>query len=358
MRRIEDPLNGKLEMQTDYDANDSVVRRVTNDYQMRCSDSRLLSAVMENIYVGPSGTTGGAGPVSNNLYAAALQGGCMQTYLYPSVQFSMLSSTSETKEFINGKTLTQFISTQYNQKNHLDSVVTERVSRAGESITKETIYPSDYHDNSLATHLINKNIINVPMETVTSVTNSMESVVAAAERIDYNDKGLPADIYSIKSGNVSRNSFVRSDEQENNSFYEKVATITYNSGGKPRTVTEYDNSVTTYIWGYGNHYPIAVIKGAGTAEVTAALGGTDAVDTLEDALAPTISAEALFSNLSSIPNTLVTVYEFSPLVGMVRMTAPNGENTEYDYDSFARLVTVTDHDGIVAKAFQYHYKNE
>ena len=358
MRRIEDPLNGKLEVQTDYDANDSVVRRVVNSYQMRCADSRLLSAVMENIYFGPSGNTYSNGPVSNNLYAAVLQGGCMQTYLYPSVQFSMLSSTSETKEFINGKTLTQYISTQYNQKNHLDSITVCSSSRAGETFTKETRYPADYQAGTTADSLVAKNIICVPVETISSVSGEEGNRVAAAEYTEYNGKGLPVGIYSLKTPFAPKESLMPSDGHPSTSTYEKVADISYNVAGMPRTVTEYDDMQTTYIWGYHNQYPVAVVKGSSTSAVITALGGDDAVSTFEGSLAPTVTPEIMFATLSSIPNTLVTVYDFNPHAGMVKMIAPNGETTTYDYDSFARLVTVTDHDGIVAKAFRYHYKRE
>ena len=58
----------------------------------------------------------------------------------------------------------------------------------------------------------------------------------------------------------------------------------------------------------------------------------------------------------TIEGTIVTPYEFRPHLGVVKLIDPNGETISYGYDAFARLISVTDHYGIMERAFNYHYK--
>ena len=132
--------------------------------------------------------------------------------------------------------------------------------------------------------------------------------------------------------------------------------ITYNSLGKPRTVTEYENLPTTYVWGYKSRWPVAVVKGATSAQVESVFGSTANWTNFEKAASPTMTSSALHTALSGISGALVTVYEHNPYVGVVKMIAPNGETTTYDYDTFARLIKVTDHNGVISNQFEYHYR--
>jgi YD repeat-containing protein len=140
------------------------------------------------------------------------------------------------------------------------------------------------------------------------------------------------------------------------SGFEQVTSISYNSVGRPRGVTEFGQDQTIYIWGYGNEYPIAVIKGASQDAVISKLGGQSAVNNLENALVPTMDAEALFSILSEIQGALVTTYEFKPLIGVTKTIMPNGMINTYEYDALGRLTKIHDHHGTVSQQFQYNYK--
>ena len=51
----------------------------------------------------------------------------------------------------------------------------------------------------------------------------------------------------------------------------------------------------------------------------------------------------------TIEGTLVSPYEFRPHVGVVTLIDPNGETICYGYDAFARLISVTDHYGIIKR---------
>ena len=102
--------------------------------------------------------------------------------------------------------------------------------------------------------------------------------------------------------------------------------------------------------------PVAVIKGATSTQVQSVFGSATNWNNFEKAVTPTMTASALHTALSGISGALVTVYEHNPYVGVVKMITPNGETTTYDYDTFARLIKITDHDGVISNQFEYHYR--
>lgn len=356
MRRVENPANGMLMNQYDFNSENQLVHQVHNTYQINCVSSRLRNAVVENVYYGPSDATGGNPINSFNAYAEVLNGGCMMIYLYPSVQFSVDKITTTHSNYVGDNVLYSTREVTYNQTNHLEALVKESTSRSGEYIQTETLYPTDYINYAMTDSLNVKHIINVPMEVVKSVDSGGYKYVANAERTDYTTNGLPSNIYSLKITGLNRSSFTLSNANSSYTYYEKVAGITYNNLWKPRTVTEYDNVPMTYVWGYKSMLPVAVVRGATSSQVASAFGGAANWNNFEKAATPTMTSSALHSALSGISGALVTVYEHNPYIGIVKMIAPNGETTTYDYDSFARLITVTDHNGVISNQFQYHYR--
>lgn len=81
-RQVPDPRNGMLLSDSVFDSKGKLIKTTDNSYKWRCVDSRLLSAVIENIYSGPNEVTGGNALASENAYADALGGGgCMQIYI-------------------------------------------------------------------------------------------------------------------------------------------------------------------------------------------------------------------------------------------------------------------------------------
>lgn len=355
MRRVENPLNGMLTDQYDYNSDGQLVHKIHNTYQMNCVSSRLRNAVVENVYYGPSNVTGGNAVNSFNAYADVLNGGCMMIYLYPSVQFSTDKITTTNSYYDENNTLFSTREVTYNQTNHLEALVRENTSYPNEYIQTETLYPTDYTNNSLATALKGNHIINVPMEIVKSVDSRGTQYVAEAKRIEYTASGLPTYIFSLNTIGIPRSSFILSNVNSSYTNYENVTVITYNSLGKPRTVMEYGNP-TTYVWGYRSMLPVAVVKGAYPAQVQSAFGSTANWDNFEKAATPTMTPSALYNALSGISGTLVTIYEHNPYVGVVKIIAPNGEATTYDYDSFARLIKISDHNGVISNQFQYNYR--
>lgn len=356
MRRVENPLNGMLTDQYDYNSDGQLVHKVHNTYQMNCVSSRLRNAVVENVYYGPSNVTGGNAVNSFNAYADVLNGGCMMIYLYPSVQFSTDKITTTNSYYDENNSLLSTREVTYNQTNHLEALVRENTSIPNEYIQTEILYPTDYTNNSVATALIENHIINVPMEIVKSADSGGSQYVAEAKRIDYNANGLPTFTFSLNTTGLLRSNFTLSNVDNSLSNYQNVEIKTYNSLGKPRLELLYGVFPTTYVWGYKGMLPVAVVRGAYDHQVQSVFGSMANWNDFEKAATPTMTTSELYNALSGISGALVTIYEHDPYIGVTKIIEPNGKSTTYDYDSFGRLIRITDHNGIISNQFQYNYK--
>jgi YD repeat-containing protein len=110
---------------------------------------------------------------------------------------------------------------------------------------------------------------------------------------------------------------------------------------------------TSYIWGFNNQYPVAKIENASLQEIQIALGGS--IPDLGDG---GLSTSQIYSLRSGLPNSLISIYTYKPLVGMISQTDPNGITTHYEYDSFGRLKAIKDNNGNILKQYNYHYYNQ
>ena len=149
-------------------------------------------------------------------------------------------------------------------------------------------------------------------------------------------------------------------------------TNTFSSGGRNTTVyptayvtyNEYDSygnalNLTeggiekTYLWSYKGQYPVAEIANATYSAVKSALGSTT-----PDALSKTaLPVRSVLQGLSSkLPNASVKVYEYKSGAGVSQKTEANGENTTYEYDGLNRLKKEKDHNGKTVNDYEYHYK--
>lgn len=54
----------------------------------------------------------------------------------------------------------------------------------------------------------------------------------------------------------------------------------------------------------------------------------------------------------------VTLYDYNPYVGLIKITKPNGEVESYKYDSEQRLLEVNDFNGSKVATFDYYRINK
>lgn len=128
-----------------------------------------------------------------------------------------------------------------------------------------------------------------------------------------------------------------------------IASYRYGKYFNPILQQDADYTSTVYVWGYSHNYICAVIKGAGVDEVTAIIGDLDA---FAETATPDFSK--LLQLRSSLAGASVAIYRHEPGVGMTQCMNPDGTTLNYSYDSFGRLVKITDGYGKIVKSYDYN----
>lgn len=232
----------------------------------------------------------------------------------------------------------------YNGINHQVSQIDENTSLSSQTLRTKITYSADGEDY-MSRWMQDAHRLNDVVENKTLLVENGQEHCISTQHTNYTSRYnngtshyLPASLSTSIGDNAPETRAVYSYDDSLN-----VCSIVV------------DSMETVYIWSYKGQYPIAKIEGLTYAEVQSAVG-TSAISILLSKPQPTSA------DLSSIRNAVngigghVTTYTYKPLVGIESMTQPNGNTVYYEYDSFARLTRVIDHDGSVISTNSYNYR--
>ena len=316
---------GKILSQTDYTNSDVRIKEKSCIYKKIQRDG-IKAIERRNIFIPTcikdiTGFTATAYYVNNNSYL-------------PEIETDTIYDTNG-----NNPVATE-TSYSYNLNNLIFTSSTKNSD--GSKYTTTCTYPTDYSTTYPYNEMIGKNILNPVIEKTTHKVTSTQTV---KERNNY-DK-FQSLFYAPANKQI----------QYGNNSPETREVYTYDLKDNLRQVTKDNTDNIVYLWGYNYQYPIAEIKGATYTDVKAALGSY--TDTQVEALAAKTDPAADMTTINNLrtqlPNALVTTYTYKPLVGVATMTDPRGVIAKYDYDSFGRLIKVTQADKVI-ETYDYHYK--
>jgi len=117
-----------------------------------------------------------------------------------------------------------------------------------------------------------------------------------------------------------------------------------------------NGSYTSYINGYNNTYPIAVVKGAKYDDIKDKSQVLDAINASNSG-----NENSLLSELYNLRNEPLfseyqtTTYSYIPSVGVSTVTTPSGIIEKYQYDNSNRLEKVKDVNNNIIKEHKYNY---
>ena len=133
---------------------------------------------------------------------------------------------------------------------------------------------------------------------------------------------------------------------------DRVDYYKYDQLGNVLEVSQTNGPKSSFVWSYNNMYPVAKITNASFSEIAIALNMSDTELMNFDQ-----TALSTLDNLSnSLPNALVTIFSYNPLVGVLSSIDPRGYQMTYHYDDFNRLQFVKDEEGNLVSENQYNYK--
>lgn len=219
-------------------------------------------------------------------------------------------------------------------------------------------YPFSYNNNVLnIKKLLDLNLKTVPIKTERILGTSL---IDGKINI-YNDFGLIQKEYLLNNDGVISTS-PHDPSVYISPGYRNISAYNYDTNNRLVEVQKLSGALTTYVWGYGGHYPVLEIKNATYAEVAlvltqAAIGNLNLATNSEAAMETLVknAADKLRSD-SRLSKAMVTSYTYKPLVGMTSKTDARGIKETYRYDGMQRLQAILDQVGNVTKAIDYHYR--
>ena len=228
---------------------------------------------------------------------------------------------------------------QYDNATHLYPTRIARTNSNGITTVEDFTYPQDnisLTGNALIAknQLVNSWKINTLLRYKISNNGQSKTV-----QTDY-------DTHNFILPSVIKTS-VNNGAMENRIRYHK-----YNAYGNPVYVSYEGGPGIVYLWGYKNQHPIAKIENASYDEVKTLMGEAN-INNIAQLTKPTSTNFLALRNLRTLlPNAMVTVYEYMPLIGVIAVTDPSGRTHHYDYDTLGRLTQTRD-DTDILQMFEY-----
>lgn len=349
IKRIEDPRDGLILSDSLFDAYNRLQKVERSSYKIKSIESRVTSAVAENLYYGPNFSININAIASENPWRSAAGGGIMEIYLYPAAQFALCQNSSTTTFHEPNGNISSYQKTVYNTDNCQPLKVSTSTSLKDVEETTEYLYPSDYN-LPWTKSLVDKHINDLPIEKISTCGSN----IVGSQLIKYDSFGQPIERYSKEIlSDIPASTYQASNITNfNTTGYQRWQLSSYDtSTHNLRCTVDAQNLNTVYIWGYKNIYPVAIVRGASLEEVKARINNLSA---FENADVPPMDAKTLYQKLSQIKGALVTTYDYNPYIGIVRICSPNGSITEYNFDTFQRLINKKEN-GILTSSYQYHY---
>lgn len=318
---------------------------------------------------GPAGSNRGQEFITTHITASNYQ-----YYYYP-----FYLSKKITKNYFEGSPLITEEETTYNyeyESNNVYVIETTTTNSKGEEIKNKYKYPRDFNYlNSVPFKMVNKNILNVPIETLTYVDGKIVSGTFTdydafpyeqnLNDITDNHQILPKKIYNLETSSpiaaadftestISSASIIQKDTRYQLTYNFDA----YNSNGTLLQSHKENGVNVSYIWGYHNTKLIAKIINADKTTIDGILTEEDYI-ILEGSPTDTEINDIInkLRDEESLNNSQITSYTYNPLIGVTSITDLRGYTTYYEYDEFNRLKHVKDADGNILSKNQYNYKD-
>jgi YD repeat-containing protein len=159
-------------------------------------------------------------------------------------------------------------------------------------------------------------------------------------------------------------SYIDNGEFINPGYEDKVSYDSYDLKGNLLQSHYRDNKASqSMVWGYNHQYPIAAANNTTNTQLSDAVNGIQSdvesfltgLGDLSEQSQRTALASFVTNLQNALPEAMVSVYTYLPLIGMTSETDPSGKTMIYVYDEFGRLETIRDIDNNIIKHVDYHY---
>lgn len=268
--------------------------------------------------------------------------------------------------------------TNYFYDNDAHTQLTRQVTTSsnGKSLEIHHKYAKDYEPvPGDAVELMadaSRNMVGIPIEQIQKV----EGLVTAASATNFDVHSVfeddtlvqelivTKDIYSYETA-LPGIEFVESTDGKDFGSYTQKATIhRYDDDGNILEVSKEGDMRISYIWGYGDKYPVAKVENAAYSSIPIDIINDIKLKSAQDNDHCDDNANCQEKNLrlsldalrNVLSHAMITTYTYDPPIGVTSITDPNNITTYYEYDNFGRLWRIKDNEGNILKEYEYNYQ--
>lgn len=201
-----------------------------------------------------------------------------------------------------------------------------RLNQKSVKNSNEQVYREKYYYPYSNSTLYDKNMLSTVLEKVAYNIHQYDNVEIERIKQNYVQGGLmPINVQTSYSG-----------------IYDLKVSTSYDAWdekGNIRAYTDDTGLKTVVLWSYNYSYPIAIIKNASWEEVTQHISADRLKQTAGFSSLDYQYVEELDELRSKLPQSQITTYTYMPGAGIKTVTDPRGVITNYDYDTFGRLIS-------------------
>ena len=275
----------------------------------------------------------------------------------------------------NGTSVSKTTEFAYNTTSLLPVRIIEDAGN-GDKMHKYISYTQDYASSGFITDLKNKHIMNRQIEEVSAFVAGTGAVQVLGGKVStYYANGMPQNEYMLETdARIPYGSFKFSARVTGvlpnggtpaafgtDSRYKLRSTYnfcTINGRARLSEVTT-DGLRTSYLWGYKAMYPVAKVSVAAYSDIKAKLSAAE-ITSVEAGSGTDAQMQTALNKIrtayASNNDVHVYTYTYSPLEGLLSETSSAALITNYQYDTFGRVLRVKDHNGYILKEHKYKFK--
>lgn len=280
-----------------------------------------------------------------------------------------------TEEYSTSGSFTTDVSYIYSSENYLPVKISKVKSDGSKSVNYYS-YPLDYSSGTgFIDDLVSKNIVSIPVEEVTTAeeTNGTISVVSGiVKEYSITNPGKPSSLYKLETQlPVAKSGFKFSSRATGtlppdgtkssylkDTRYKLHGTYSYDENdGRITQFTGTGDNKISFLWGYNGQYPVARVENATYSQLKSCLTSTEITNIRNGSYSNATLLSTLNKIRSTLTNSLVKTYTYTPLWGMTSETDPTGVSKYYSYDNFGRLISIKNDDSNLLDEYEYHYVN-
>ncbi len=239
------------------------------------------------------------------------------------------------KAFFNNQPLTDITEFFYDINYRHLSPIKQKITFSDGTVTETNYGYAHEKGNQL---MIDRNMIGIPLETITTQTKEgLTKTLGKTETL------YPTSVPTPQAGSLLLPLSVKSSDQLTGIMSTEVSYDKYDEKGNILQYTTRDGIPVAIVWGYNKTQPIAKVEGI-TYDGLTSLASPTAIVTASDndAADPTkegLLLEALnsFRKNSQLAGMKITTYTYDPLIGVTSITPPSGIRQVFAYDAANRL---------------------